>query len=113
MDPDFVNAIKANPTKFAEVVQAGRSGRKQTLLVDGTDQHSGKGYLSGEPLPNDLSENLMKNMEEYRRVLKNAKKGKTTTTHLSFNLLKPEIRAQMHDADEFCDKRYIAIIRRG
>lgn len=106
MDPDVLKAILANPQKFREVVDAGLStGKKTTLIVDGTDQYSGKSYLTGEPLPNDLSEGLLEQGEDYRRKLKNAKKGKTVAVRLPLNLLKPEIRSKMQNEEEFCTKR--------
>lgn len=111
MDPDFLKAIIANPQKFHDAVEAGSStGKKATILVEGTDQFSGKSYLTGEQLPNDLSEGLLEQEKNYRRSLKNSKKGKTIVTRLSLDMLKPEIRSKMQNGEEFCAKRCYVIV---
>jgi len=107
MDVDLLNAIKADPQKFREAMATGQPGEKLALMMAaaGTDQYSSKSYLTGEPLPKNLSKGLIESQESYRKTLKDAKKGKIVTARLSVNLLKPEIRAKMHNDAEFCEKR--------
>ena len=108
MDHDILEAILENPQKYREALELGKStGKRTTVLVDGTDQHSGKSYLSGEQLPNNLSDGLVEQEKNYRKFLKQAKKGKTVMARLTLNLLKPEIRAKMQDDEKFCADRYI------
>ncbi len=104
-DPDFRATIEGDSA--ATVLQALKDVDERGVFFHtlGTEQYSGKSYLSGGELPVGLSEEVLDAGKVAHKKLKSMKKVDMPRHFLSANLVNDETKAKMKSADKFVDER--------
>lgn len=76
------------------------------FVTEAAPVSSGKSYLSGEPVPAEISAETQRVDSENRKSLKGFVKSGAKPVHLLFNIVKPEIAVAMNSVSDFKRDRY-------
>lgn len=109
-DPDFRAAVAGDsgPTVLQALEKADERGVFfQTM---GTEQYSGKSYLSGGELPVGLSKEVLTIGNVARKQLKAMKKADVPRHFLSANLVDNAVKEKMNSYEKFVEQRCVCFL---